>query len=255
MVIITKCFIETFPVSDEDWSFPLFGCFLRVVVLVKEECKLQARGIDLAGFTFTASSWFTSCTSKDSICKHWSSNSVKADSTGLVRFRDALCNLFRIRLWVVKESDVHLKVLHWTLCKATLTRDWFVTKVIQRVFHAVNFGCVFFKCFLQVVDQIEVWFQEYVSICIFWFERSNPPCVDSEEESELFCKVVLFYGGSWCRWHPKCLWIGLHTQFSLNTPPKIICQMQTQMSPVKQSNVHLQWLRSWWSRMCQSWWW
>jgi len=115
-----------------------------------------------------------------------------------------------------------MEVLHRTLDDAAETfdsADGLVAEVVQSEIHVVHFGCVVLDVLLQVVQHVEVGVCEQVIFKVV-VERSDPACVDSEEETEFFSEVCLFDIGPRVLWNPKFLRISLRAKKTKMTSHK-----------------------------------
>ena len=97
-----------------------------------------------------------------------------------------------------------MEVLHGRLYDASLTRDWFITEVVEAetlcmlIIHPCN---IVYHVVLEPVKHVQVGVFEDIKLCVT-IHRGEPASIDTEEKAELLGKIALFDIGARLRWYP-----------------------------------------------------
>ena len=83
-----------------------------------------------------------------------------------------------------------MEVLHWTFDDTAFARDRLVAEVVEDEILAIQHSCVVLDLTLELPHQLKVGMAEDVDRQVV-VERSDPASVDTEEEAELLCEILL----------------------------------------------------------------
>jgi hypothetical protein len=97
VITIIHSIVETLETPDENLALPFLGGFQRVIVFVKQKCKLEGWCVNQAGIASSSGFTFTRDSSKDGVGKHRGTDGVKTNTGGCIRRWDALGGLFNVR--------------------------------------------------------------------------------------------------------------------------------------------------------------
>lgn len=190
-------------------ALPFLGSHKRIVILVKQEGKLEGGCVDQAGQTGTRSTIFARDAAKNCVGKYWCSNTVEADSGSGIWRRDTLGGFLNVGAWVHQGFQVHLEVLHGALLEAALAGDRLIAEIVHGVVVPIHLSDALFNRKLQVVNKLKIGLGKDVFESLVFVEGTDPASVDAEESAELSVEVGLLDVGARERRNPEQLGIRL----------------------------------------------